>query len=78
MINIKSVLHTYMLITSIFALVKLMFIVEVTPVVLIIIAFIWINMLLNMLFIISEEKESRSLESYMVVVWAISLILLAK
>lgn len=77
-ISMRSVLHTYMLVTSIFALVKLMFIVEVAPVVLVIIAIIWVNILLNILYIINKEKESSSLEGYMVVIWAISLILLAK
>lgn len=73
----KRVLHCYMFVTSLMALVKLYFAIELFPLALIVIFIVWINMLLNIYFIISN-KDKEPLEGYLVVIWAISIIILGK
>lgn len=73
----KRVLHCYMLVTSFMALIKLYFAAELFPLALLIIFIVWINMLLNIYFILSDENKE-PLEGYTVVIWAISIIILGK
>ena len=73
----KRVLHCYMFVTSLIALIKLYFAAELFPLALLIIFIVWINMLLNIYFILSDENKE-PLEGYTVVIWAISIIILGK
>ena len=66
-----------MFVTSFMALVKLYFAIEVIPLALFVIFIVWINMLLNIYFILSDENKE-PLEGYLVIIWAISIIILGK
>lgn len=73
----KRVLHGYMFVTSLMALIKLYFAAELFPLALFVIFIVWINMLLNIYFILSDENKE-PLEGYLVIIWAISIIILGK
>lgn len=70
-------LHLYMLITSLLSIYGLLSIMEIYPLISLLILITWINILLNMLFMI-EDNENNLLENYIVVMWAISIIILGK
>lgn len=70
-------LHLYMLITSLLSIHGLLSIMEIYPLISLLIFITWINVLLNMLSII-EDNENNLLENYIVIIWAISIIILGK
>jgi len=70
-------LHLYMLITSLLSIYGLLSIMETYPLISLLIFITWINVLLNMLSII-EDNENNLLENYIVIIWAISIIILGK
>ena len=70
-------LHLYMLITSLLSIYGLLSIMEIYPLISLLIFVTWINVLLNMLSII-EDNENNLLENYIVIIWAISIIILGK
>ncbi len=70
-------LHLYMLITSLLSIYGLLSIMEIYPLISLLIFITWINVLLNMLSII-EDNENNLLENYIVIIWAISIIILGK
>ena len=70
-------LHLYMLITSLLSIYGLLSIMETYPLISLLIFITWINILLNMLSII-EDNENNLLENYIVIIWAISIIILGK
>jgi len=66
-----------MLITSLLSIYGLLSIMEIYPLISLLIFITWINVLLNMLSII-EDNENNLLENYIVIIWAISIIILGK
>lgn len=70
-------LHLYMLITSLLSIYWLLSIMEIYPLISLLIFITWINVLLNILSII-EDNGNNLLENYIVIIWAISIIILGK
>ena len=70
-------LHLYMLITSLLSIYGLLSIMEIYPLISLLIFITWINVLLNILSII-EDNGNNLLENYIVIIWAISIIILGK
>lgn len=73
----KIFLHSYMAITSFLCLLKLFFLMETYPLSITVMFVIWINILLNIMFIL-DKKDNEPLEVYTVVMWFISIIILGK
>ena len=66
-----------MLITSLLSIYGLLSIMEIYPLISLLIFITWINVLLNILSII-EDNGNNLLENYIVIIWAISIIILGK